>query len=170
MKKNENSRSAAQEQSEGHQLYSFEDALLIEGEPVWKSMKKVATFCAELVEKHFGEHLDFSPQSMKVLDRVIHSGWSTDNDDGAAQVPIKVQVTFGAYIGEVLVRQTSGRWVSGFTDEEPATILFIDRKDEMIANVSPFLFVREKFAHLHRFDLSIAWAALEQSLTEAGAL
>ena len=170
MSKNKNSQTTSESApSDGHhQLYDFEDALLVEGEPVWERMSKVAQLCASLVEKHFGEKLDFTPNSLAVLDRVVVSGWGEQG--GPDAVPVNVRVTFGAYIGEILVRRTPGRWVSSFTDEEPATVLFLDSDDKMVANVSPFLLVREKFTNMYRFDLSVAWAALEQKLGEAGAI
>lgn len=170
MSKNKKSHASSESGSseEHHQLYGFEDALLIEGEPVWERMGRVARFCAGLVEKHFGEELDFTPESLAVLDRVVVSGWGTQG--GPDSVPVNVRITFGAYIGEILVRRTPGRWVSSFSEEQPATVLFLDPDDKMVANVSPFLLVREKFSNMYRFDLSVAWAALEQKLGEAGAL
>lgn len=168
MSKNQNTGPTESAQSEGQQLFSFEDALLIEGEPIWERMGKIAQLCATLVEKHFGESLNFSPESIAILDRVIVSGWGEDVSPD--QVPVNVRVSFGAYIGEILVRRTPGRWVSGFSDEEPATILFLDSDDTMLASVSPFLLISEKFTNMYRFDLSIAWAALQQQLTEAGAV
>ena len=31
---------------------------------------------------------------------------------------LDIQLAFGAYLGEVLVRRTRGRWVTGFSDDE----------------------------------------------------
>ena len=151
---------------EGQPVYGFEDAILIEGEPAWDRMGKIAQLCASSVEKHFGEVLDFTPESLKVLDRVILSGWGEEG--GVA--PLNVRVSFGAYIGEILARRTSGRWVSGIEEEEPASILFLDRNDDAVVNVSPFMMVREKFANPWGFDLALAWRTLDQKLKELGAI
>lgn len=167
MNKTEHSKPSDSEERQGEQLLSFDDAVMIEGEPTWERMAKIARLCASAVERHFGESLDFTPSSLGKLDRVIVSGWGEGYP--TREVPVNVRVSFGAYLGELIVRRGGrGRWVSGWSDEEPATILFLDRKDEMLANVSPFRLVDEKFARLYRFDLAVAWAALEQKLQEAG--
>ncbi|MCE2504399.1 MAG: hypothetical protein J4G05_10130 [Chlorobi bacterium] len=152
---------------EGHTRLSFEDAVMVEGEPAWKRMGKIARLCSAAVERHFGETLDFTPESIKVLDRVILSGWGkTKRID---EIPLHVRLSFGAYVGEILVRKTPGRWVSGLNEEEPASILFLDDKDEALVNISPFLMVREKLANPWKYDLSLAWAVLDQKLKEIGA-
>lgn len=169
MSTHEKHTASESEAADGRQMLGFEDALMVEGEPIWERMGKISNFCVELVEKHFGERLDFTPESIALLDRVIVSGWGTVPPDYLKNVPVNVKVTFGAYLGEILVRGTSGRWVSGFSDERPATILFLDRDDKVLAEVSPFSLVTEKFERMYRFDLAMAWAALEQKLREAGA-
>ena len=151
---------------EGQPLFPFEDALMVEGEPAWDRMGKIARFCASVVKKHFGEVLDFTPESLKVLDRVILSG---RGGESKGELPLKVRVAFGAYLGELLVRRTSGRWVSGLEEEEPASILFLDSNDQALASVSPFMIVGQKLANPWTFDLSLAWTALDQKLKEIGA-
>lgn len=166
MSRNDNFQPSNSGEAQGQQLFSFEDGIMIEGEPTWERMGKIARLCASAVERHFGESLDFTPESVVKLDRVIVSGWGETYP--TREVPVNVRVSFGAYLGELIVRRSPGRWVSGWSEEEPATILFLNRKDELLANVSPFRLVDEKFAGLYRFDLSVAWAALEQKLQEVG--
>ena len=146
-------------------MFPFEEALLVEGEPAWDRMGKIAQLCASAVERHFGEKLDFTPESIKVVDRVLLSGWGNPSEE---MPPLNVRVSFGAYIGEILSRRTSGRWVSGITEEEPATILFLDSNDTALASVSPFQLVGEKLTNPWKFDLSLAWTVLEQKLQELG--
>lgn len=151
---------------EGQPLFPFEDALMVEGEPAWDRMGKIARFCVSTVEKHFGEVLDFSAESVKVLDRVILSGWG---EESQGKISLNVRILFGAYLGEILARKTSGRWVSGLEEEEPASILFLDKSDQALASVSPFMMVGQKLANPWTFDLSLAWTALDQKLKEIGA-
>lgn len=151
---------------EGEDFSPFEDALLTEGEPPWERMGKIARLCVSGVEKHFGEKLDYTPASISQLDRVILSGWG----EKKGEIPLNVSVSFGAYLGEVLARRTSGRWVSGITEEEPASILFLRGGEEAVASVSPFMLIREKLADPWNFDLSLAWTALDQKLKELGAI
>src|SRR5688500_10188812 len=103
--------------------------LLVEGEPVWERMGKLSRFCVELVARHFGETLDYSPGSIRQLDRIILSGWG-DNIRVDEIDPGVVQ-TLGSYVGEILVRRTSGRWVSGLSDDDPGAVLFLN-PDESI--------------------------------------
>lgn len=166
MKTFNNSGESDRDGSEGRQLFSFEEAVMVEGEPAWERMGKIARLCSSSVEKHFGERLDFTSASVGTLDRVIVSGWSDRRE--LSMTPVNVRVSFGAYLGELLVRSTPGRWVSGWSEEEPATVLFLNGKDEMLANVSPFRMIDRKFDRMYRFDLSVAWTALEQKLLEAG--
>lgn len=166
MNRHDNSQPSNSGDAQGQQLFGFEDAVMIEGEPAWERMERIARLCVSAVERHFGESLDFSPESIQKLDRVIVSGWGESVP--AREVPVNVRVSFGAYLGELLVRRSPGRWVSGWSDAEPATVLFLDRKDEMLANVSPFRLVDQKFTGIYRFDLSVAWSALQQKLQEVG--
>lgn len=166
MNRLENSGPSVPDDAQGRELLPYEDGVMIEGEPTWERMGKIARLCAAAVERHFGENLDFTPESLAKVDRVIVSGWG--KDEPGREVPVNVRVSFGAYLGEMLVRRSPGRWVSGWSEEEPATVLFLDRKDEMLANVSPFRLVDQKFTNMYRFDLSVAWAALEQKIREAG--
>jgi hypothetical protein len=145
-------------------LSSDRAPLLVEGEPVWERMAKLSRFCVELVKRHFGETLDHSPGSISQLDRIILSGWG-DNIRVDEIDPAVIQ-TLGGYVGEILVRRTSGRWVSGLSDDDPGAILFINPDESIRLSFSPFLFVRQKFVDPYGFDLAVAWAILEQQIAE----
>lgn len=138
------------------------EGILVEGEPTWERMGKLAGLCIAAVERHFGELLDFTPESFQILDRVLTSGWGTRSES----IDPNVVATVGAYVGEMITRRTSGRWVSGVTDDEPGSILYLDRNDEVLLTISPFLFVRQKLEHPYEYDMSVAWAALEQRVRE----
>jgi hypothetical protein len=156
-------REATAEPEGGRVILSIEDdSSLIEAEPTSDRMHKLAAICASVGRHAFGEDFDFSVESIALLDRAITAGWG---EMGNTSVAADVLLSFGAYLGEVLVRRTRGRWVSGWTEEEPATVLFLGPKDETV-NVSPFLLVREKFDNMYTFDLAIAFTALEQKLKE----
>ncbi len=143
-------------------ILSIEDAGLQEGESTSDRMHKLAGFCASIGRRVFAEDFDFTVESLARVDRVIVAGWGNVEPDEIN--PMVIQ-SFGAYVGEVLSRRTRGRWVSGMTDSDPATILFLAPNDETVS-VSPFLLVREKFERMYQFDLSIAFTALEQKLKE----
>jgi hypothetical protein len=132
-------------------------------EPTPDRMRKLAGIFAAIAARTWSEPFDFTIESVAAVDRAIVSGWG----DEAPDVDFDIQLAFGAYLGEVLVRRTRGRWVTGFSDDDPASVLLLlPGRDEDAVNFSPFLLVREKFAHPYRFDLSIAFTALEQKLKE----
>ncbi len=147
----------------GRIILNIEDDMLIDAEPTADRMKKLAAICASLGRRVFGEEFDFTVESIGRLDRAIIRGWGDLEED--QEVSQDVLLSFGAYLGEVLVRRTRGRWVSGLTDNDPATVLFLGPNDETVS-VSPFMLVREKFDNMYKFDLPIAFTALEQKLKE----
>jgi len=147
-------------------VFAFEQtALLIEGEPTRERMRKLATLCATTALRSFKLEFDYSPESVGRLERAIMIGWGGGEPNMLESVDPRVLVSFGAYIGEVLVRRTNGRWVTGMADNDPGNVLFLASGGDTVS-VSPFLLVREKFGNMYGFDLSIAFTALEQKLTE----
>lgn len=155
-------RESAHDPHAGRVILSIEDqSALVEGEATADRMHKLAAICASTGRRAFGEELDFTVESIAKIDRAIMSGWG----DKEGPIDPDVLLTFGAYVGEVLVRRTRGRWVSSLIEDDPGTVLFLGPGDETV-NVSPFMLVREKFENMYKFDLSIAFTALEQKLKE----
>jgi len=150
---------------DGRVILSIEDDVLIDEEATADRMPKLAAICASIGHRAFAEDFDFTVESIGRLDRVIMAGWG----GGDGELDADVILSFGAYVGEVLVRRTRGRWVSGLTESDPATVLFLGPGSEAIS-VSPFMLVREKFENMYKFDLSIAFTALEQKLKELKAV
>lgn len=145
----------------GSIILNFSDDQLLDGEPTDDRMRKLATICASSGQRVFGEDFDYSMESIGRVDRAIMKGWGGSDGD----VGQDVVLTFGAYLGEVLVRRTRGRWVSGMTETDPASVLFLAPNEDPVS-FSPFLLVREKFNNMYKFDLAIAFTALEQKLKE----
>ncbi|MCC7438714.1 MAG: hypothetical protein IT211_09500 [Armatimonadetes bacterium] len=142
--------------------------ILTHEEPSDVRMKKMADICASVGRRSFGEELDYSVASISRMNRMIQRGWGKN---GAA--PSDNTVTaMGAYIGEVLARNSRGRWVSDLTYVDPATLLFVPRNvapEEDVIRISPFMMVRQKFAKMHGYDLAAAFTATEQKLKELNA-
>lgn len=144
-------------------VMTFEDQTrLVEGEPTFERMRKLALICADATRVTYGEQLDFTAASIAQIDRTITATWGVD---GITPPSSEAILGYGAYIGEVIVRSTNGRWVTGMNETDPATILFLAPNDEVIS-ASPFMLVREKFNNIYGFDLAIAHTALEQRLQE----
>lgn len=161
------SRSRHGEEAHGHVVFQFEEpAMLIEGEPTDRRMRKLAAICASTGGRAFTQLLDYSVESITRIDRMIVSGWGErGNEEPSRDIDDHVVLAFGAYVGEVLVRRTKGRWVTGMMPDDPAYVFFISRGNETVS-VSPFLLVRRKFTDMYRFDLAMAFTALEQKLRE----
>ncbi len=148
----------------GQMILNMEGNILVEGEPSPIRMRKLADICASVGRRVFSENLDFTVESIAAIDRAVIKGWG---DEESGDLHPDVILAFGAYIGEVLVRHSRGRWVSGLTDDEPASILFLTRdKEQEAVSISPFLLVREKFQKKYRWDLAVAFTAMEQKLRE----
>ena len=139
--------------------------IVSEAEPTPVRMRKLAAVCVATSRRAFAEDFDYTMESVARLDRAIVKGWG----DSSEEVSNEVVLSFGAYLGEILVRRTRGRWVSGMTDLEPAAVLFLGADENDVVSFSPFMLVREKFNNMFKFDLSIAVTALEQKLKEARA-
>ncbi len=152
---------------DGHVVFEFEEpAVLIEGEPTDRRMRKLAAICASTGRATFKQPLDYSVESVARVDRMIVTGWGTDAEDtGRRPLNDHVVLVFGAYLGEVLVRRTRGRWVTGLTPDDPGNVFFLNGANDAVS-VSPFLLARQKFADMYRFDLAVAFTALEQKLKE----
>jgi hypothetical protein len=131
-------------------------------EPTPERMRKLAGVFAAIAARTFNETFDFTVESVPAVDRAILAAWGDD----APEADPEVVLAFGAYLGEVLVRRTRGRWVSGYSNEDPASVLLLTPGENDAVNFSPFLMVRAKFANPYGFDLAIAFTALEQKLKE----
>lgn len=154
-------RQAASDTQNGRVILEIEDDALIEGETTADRMHKLAAICASIGRRVFAEDFDFTLESIARLDKAIVKGWG----EGEKEYDPDLILAFGAYMGEVLVRRTRGRWVSALTGTDPAIILLLGPNDETVS-VSPFMLVREKFENMYGFDLPIAFTALEQKLKE----
>jgi hypothetical protein len=146
---------------DGH-LLNITDRAPQHDEPTPDRMRKLAGIFAAIATRVFNEPFDFTIESVAAVDRAILSGWGEDAPDADRDVVL----AFGAYLGEVLVRRTRGRWVSGYSEDDPASILLLSPGETNAVNFSPFLLVREKFANPYRFDLPVAFTALQQKLKE----
>ena len=158
-------RHAEQPERSGEVVLSIEENPIRGDEPTPDRMRKLAALCASVGSQSFGEQFDYSVESISRLDRAIVSGWGESDE----QPEDAIIHSFGAYLGEVLVRRTRGRWVTGLSDSDPANVLFLGPGDDDVVSFSPFMLVREKFAKMYSFDLAIAFTALEQKLKEVRA-
>ena len=146
----------------GQPILNLTDRSPQHDEPMPDRMRKLAGVFAVIAGRTWSETFDFTVESIAAVDRAILSGWGED----APEADRDVIEAFGAYVGEVLVRRTRGRWVTGFSDDDPASVLMLLPGEKDAVNFSPFLLVREKFANPYQFDLPIAFTALEQKLKE----
>ncbi|KXK52536.1 MAG: hypothetical protein IPM61_10140 [Chlorobi bacterium] len=156
--------------SGGRVLLNIEPTtILTHEEPSDVRMKKLANICASVGRRSFGEDLDYSVSSIGRVDRMIRRGWGKQGSQPPSDDAVTV---IGAYVGEVLARNSRGRWVSDLTYLDPATLLFVPRNvapEEDVIRVSPFMMIRQKIANMNGYDLAAAFTATEQKLKELNA-
>ena len=70
------------------------------------TLKKYADIHVQSAQQTFGLTLDYSESSVALLDQMIDSGWKGEQPENLAGVV----GFFGAYLGEVVVRQLNGAW------------------------------------------------------------
>ncbi|MDR5682739.1 MAG: DUF6278 family protein [Armatimonadota bacterium] len=65
-----------------------------------------ATEHVRAVRRLVGIELDYSPASLEICDRLIDEGWA-DHTPGKVDAVVNL---FGAYLGEVIIRNLGGQW------------------------------------------------------------
>jgi len=132
---------------------------LIEHEAAHIRMKKIASMFVANAKKNFDKEFDFSATSLELLDEIIEKEW------GGKEAPNHVIAAFGAYLGEIIKGQSRGRWVSGITEQDPATIMYLPKNEDAESiNISPFMIIRDKFANPDKYSISTAFIAVIQTL------
>lgn len=101
-------------------------------------MQRQAEGCVQGVRQFWGETLDFSPESLQVVDRLIATGFSPQEDKATIQTGVQA---FGAYVGEVVRRHVGGVW----HDEEMRGQPVLLRVGQSQQRVKPFEAVRRRF-------------------------
>lgn len=67
---------------------------------------KIAEDCVRMTKEMLNEDLDFSPESLETVDRLITETWN-----GEYALPIDgLAIQFGSYTGEVIRRHLGGEW------------------------------------------------------------
>ena len=155
--------------SGGRILLNLEPTTILHHEePSDVRMKKLADICASVGRRSFGLELDYSIASIGRIDAMIQRGWG----NGGPQPSSDAVTAMGAYLGEVLARNSRGRWVSDLTYLDPAALLFVPRNvapEEDVIRISPFMMIRQKIAKMRGYDLAAAFTATEQKLKELNA-
>jgi hypothetical protein len=114
-------------------------------------MQRQAEGCVEGVRQFWGERLDFSPQSLAVVDRLIQTGFGPQPDEETIATAVQA---FGAYMGEVVRRTLGGVW----HDEEMKGQPILLNVGNHSIRIEPFRVVSERFGHRHgREDDLFAW-------------
>jgi hypothetical protein len=78
----------------------------MEGTDIRLRYREYAAEHVRAVQRLTGIELDYSPASLEICDRLVDEGWS---DGAPARVDAVVNL-FGAYLGEVIIRNLGGQW------------------------------------------------------------
>lgn len=130
-------RSAA---AEAEMKRRVEDSFQKAREKTAAEMLRQAEGCVEGVRQFWGEHLDFSPQSLAVVDRLIRTQFGSRADNETVAVATQA---FGAYAGEVVRRTLGGIWHDEEIKGQPVLLNVGDRS----VRVEPFRIVSERLDH-----------------------
>lgn len=105
-------------------------------------MQRQAEGCVEGVRQFWGESLDFTPQSLAVVDRLIRTGFGPQADYESIATAAQA---FGAYAGEVVRRTFGGVW----HDEEMRGQPVLLNVGKTSVRVEPFRVMSKRFEHGH---------------------
>lgn len=101
-------------------------------------MQRQAEGCVEGVRRFWGVTLDFDPQSLTAVDRLIQTGFDRQADDETITTAVQA---FGAYVGEVVRRSLGGVWHDEEMKGQPV-LLDVGRDS---VRVEPFRIVSRRF-------------------------
>ncbi len=125
-----------------------------------KKMLKQAQLCVESVLTAFDKQLDYSDESVRILDQVIAEGWKGKGISQNSRE--RVVSTFGAYLGQTFINNHGGIWY-----EQPPKgslpIVFVPKSN---FEFSPADMLREKFTRMSFYDLSLSYYELVKQAKE----
>jgi hypothetical protein len=130
-------RSAA---TEARTKWRIEEAFRQARDKTATEMLREAEGCVKGVRQFWGEHLDFSPQSLAAVDRLLRTGFEPRVDNETVAVAAQA---FGAYVGEVVRRTLGGIWHDEEMKGQPVLLNVGDRS----VRVEPFRIVSERLDH-----------------------
>lgn len=119
-------------------------------EGIADEMLRQSEGCVQGVQKYWGEDLDFSPASLRIVDKLIESGFDKDEDEETIEAAVQA---FGPYVGEVIRRHYGGVW----HDEEMQGQPFLINVGNSKSQVDPFRAADKRFqerGQFHGFQLS----------------
>lgn len=119
---------------------SVEDAFRQAREQTTVQMQRQAEGCVKGVQQFWRVRLDYSPQSLAVVDRLIAT--RIDPNEDAETIATAVQA-FGAYVGEVVRRSLGGVWHDEEMKGRPILLQVGTQKQRL----APFFIVQDCFQH-----------------------
>jgi hypothetical protein len=120
---------------------------------------KAADNAVEWVSSMSGIELEFSPQSLVILDKVLNELIPSLSDDEHDSTVILI----GSYFGEVMLRAMGGRWETGDVFAGPG-LRGLSGKD---LTISPFSIVRRAFKSVEPHYLAVNWNDIVKKIRKA---
>lgn len=122
-------------------------------EQLQKKMLREAQICQESIMTTFDKMLDYSEGSIRILDQVINELYKKKNlSQGSLD---KLILTFGSYFGQTFLNNQSGMWFN-----HPNFNLPVIFSPKALFEFSPFEILKQKFQHIEKYDLYIAYQDL----------
>jgi hypothetical protein len=126
----------------------IEEAFRQAREKTAAEMQRQAEGCVEGVRRFWGVNLDFGPQSLAALDRLIQTGFGPQAGDETITTAVQA---FGAYVGEVVRRNLGGVWHDEEMKGQPV-LLNVGRDS---VRVEPFDAASKRFEHAHEKEYAL---------------
>lgn len=139
----------------------IEEAFRHAREETAAEMRRQAEGCVEGVWQFWRERLDFSPESLAIVDRLIATGFDAQEDEETIQTAVQA---FGAYVGEVVRQHLGGVWQDEEMRRQPVLLGVGGSKQRL----RPFEAVRRRFERRQGggFTLAQWFEAVRQGTVE----
>ncbi len=127
-------------------------------ESIIAELKRRAEVQVNMAKQISGVDLDYSEASVAKLDAIIEDSWG---GQVPGQLDAMVEI-FGAYLGEVFVRQLNGHWA----EQEGNWVVDFSLPDGSIAHTNVFSKVRKRFMNGPEDSLGYYFHAVQKMQKE----
>jgi hypothetical protein len=125
------------------------------------ALKEIAEVFKDKFQRRFNVHLDYSIESLKILDHIIAQHYKLGPVDEIRKYTV---FEMGAYVGEVLKRKLNGKWqIPESIDISAYEIIFGDTSTGLFS-ITPFCKVGARFENGMDDSLFVYSMAIEDAV------
>lgn len=129
------------------------------------TFQKEAKEAVKSAREIFKVDLDFSPKSVKHIDKIIDEGWGAPLGERKAYEFAMSILTLGSYLGEVIIKHLGGRWQEASQESNPVEKMLQSKIVDLgnIAEIYPFGKVFKRFANGKEDSLEFYYKSIARS-------